>query len=85
MGLLPYVMQAGCFSLAAYIGQFSCAGRSQRATSFLMFDAGITRITDNRHHPTDVLSGAILGTVIAIIAVRGRLVGRPEKTTRLAH
>ncbi|CAF3057085.1 unnamed protein product [Rotaria sp. Silwood2] len=31
---------------------------------------GITRITDNRHHATDVLSGAILGTVIAIIAVR---------------
>lgn len=34
--------------------------------------SGITRITDNRHHPTDVLSGAILGTVVAIIAV-----GRP--------
>ncbi|CAF4675051.1 unnamed protein product [Rotaria sp. Silwood1] len=29
---------------------------------------GITRITDNRHHGTDVLSGAILGTAIAIIA-----------------
>ncbi|CAF4279531.1 unnamed protein product, partial [Rotaria sordida] len=29
---------------------------------------GITRITDNRHHPTDVLSGAILGTVMATIA-----------------
>ncbi|CAF0761073.1 unnamed protein product [Adineta steineri] len=31
---------------------------------------GITRITDNRHHATDVLSGAILGTVVAIIAFR---------------
>jgi len=31
---------------------------------------GITRVTDNRHHPTDVLSGAILGTVVAIIAFR---------------
>ncbi|CAF0971743.1 unnamed protein product [Adineta ricciae] len=31
---------------------------------------GITRITDNRHHPTDVLAGAILGTGIAIIAFR---------------
>ena len=48
-----------------------------------MFDAGITRITDNRHHPTDVLSGAILGTVIAIIAVRRRLVECVEK--RAAH
>jgi membrane-associated phospholipid phosphatase len=31
---------------------------------------GITRITDFYHHPTDVLAGAILGTIIAIIAVR---------------
>ncbi|CAF1314249.1 unnamed protein product [Rotaria sp. Silwood1] len=31
---------------------------------------GITRITDNRHHPTDVLGGAILGTVVATIAFR---------------
>ncbi|CAF4060839.1 unnamed protein product, partial [Rotaria magnacalcarata] len=31
---------------------------------------GITRITDNRHHPTDVLAGAILGTFVAIIAFR---------------
>jgi membrane-associated phospholipid phosphatase len=31
---------------------------------------GFTRITDNRHHDTDVLAGGILGTVIAIIAVR---------------
>lgn len=31
---------------------------------------GITRITDNRHHPTDVLGGAILGSVVAIIAFR---------------
>ncbi|CAF1093839.1 unnamed protein product [Adineta ricciae] len=31
---------------------------------------GITRITDNRHHATDVLSGAILGTVVAVIAFR---------------
>jgi phosphatidate phosphatase len=31
---------------------------------------GITRITDNRHHPTDVLGGAILGTFIAVIAFR---------------
>ncbi|CAF1011448.1 unnamed protein product [Rotaria sordida] len=31
---------------------------------------GITRITDNRHHPTDVLSGAILGTIMAAIAFR---------------
>ncbi|CAF3145574.1 unnamed protein product [Rotaria socialis] len=31
---------------------------------------GITRITDNRHHPTDVLGGAILGTFVAIIAFR---------------
>ncbi|CAF1015006.1 unnamed protein product [Rotaria magnacalcarata] len=30
----------------------------------------ITRVTDHRHHPTDVLSGAILGSVIAIIAFR---------------
>ena len=30
----------------------------------------ITRVTDHRHHGTDVLAGAILGTVIAIIAVR---------------
>ncbi|CAF0930186.1 unnamed protein product [Adineta steineri] len=49
-GLLPYLMEIGCFALAAYIG--------------------ITRITDHRHHPTDVLGGAILGTVIAIIAFR---------------
>jgi membrane-associated phospholipid phosphatase len=31
---------------------------------------GITRITDNRHHPTDVLAGGVLGSVIAIVAVR---------------
>jgi len=31
---------------------------------------GITRISDNRHHPTDVLAGAILGSFIAIIGVR---------------
>jgi len=31
---------------------------------------GITRITDNRHHGTDVLGGAILGTIVAIIAFR---------------
>jgi phosphatidate phosphatase len=31
---------------------------------------GITRITDNRHHATDVLGGAILGTFVAIIAFR---------------
>ncbi|CAF1089501.1 unnamed protein product [Rotaria sordida] len=31
---------------------------------------GITRITDNRHHATDVLSGAILGTVVAFIGFR---------------
>jgi len=34
-----------------------------------MFE-GITRITDFCHHPSDVLAGAILGTIIAIIAVR---------------
>jgi len=48
LGLFPYIFQAGCFALAAYIG--------------------ITRITDNRHHPTDVLAGSILGTFIAIVA-----------------
>jgi len=31
---------------------------------------GITRITDNRHHATDVLGGAILGTFVAVVAVR---------------
>ncbi|CAF1012144.1 unnamed protein product [Rotaria sp. Silwood1] len=31
---------------------------------------GITRITDNRHHATDVLGGAILGTTVAFIAFR---------------
>ena len=34
-----------------------------------VFFSGITRITDNRHHPTDVLAGAILGTLVALIAV----------------
>ncbi|CAM4852697.1 unnamed protein product [Rotaria socialis] len=48
IGLFPYVLEMGCFALAAYIS--------------------ITRVTDHRHHPTDVLSGAILGSVIAIIA-----------------
>ncbi|UJR14055.1 hypothetical protein I4U23_001052 [Adineta vaga] len=50
LGLITYLMETGCFALAAYIG--------------------ITRVTDNRHHPTDVLGGAILGTGIAIIAFR---------------
>lgn len=31
---------------------------------------GFTRISDNRHHPTDVLAGAILGSFIAVIAFR---------------
>ena len=26
----------------------------------------LSRVTDNKHHPTDVLSGAILGTSVAI-------------------
>jgi len=50
IGLLPYVLETGCFGVAAYIG--------------------ITRITDYRHHDTDVIAGAILGTVVAIIAFR---------------
>jgi len=50
IGFVPYILETGCFGLAAYIG--------------------ITRVTDNRHHGTDVLAGAILGTVIAIIAFR---------------
>ena len=37
---------------------------------FFVACLGITRITDNRHHPTDVLGGAILGTIVAIIGVR---------------
>ena len=30
----------------------------------------ITRVTDNKHHPTDVLAGALLGTSVAL-AVSG--------------
>jgi len=36
----------------------------------LVIFQGITRITDNRHHATDVLGGAILGTFVAVVAVR---------------
>lgn len=35
-----------------------------------MYSLGITRVTDNRHHPTDVIAGSILGTLVAILAVR---------------
>jgi diacylglycerol diphosphate phosphatase/phosphatidate phosphatase len=31
---------------------------------------GVTRMTDYRHHPTDVIAGAILGTIVAILAYR---------------
>ncbi|CAF2994059.1 unnamed protein product [Rotaria sp. Silwood2] len=42
---------------------------------------GITRITDNRHHPTDVLGGAILGTAVAFIAFR-YMIGSFKKFVR---
>ncbi len=58
-----------CFALAAYIGLYWFDSIYLKDFSF-SFVKGITRITDNRHHATDVLSGAILGTAIAIIAVR---------------
>lgn len=69
MGLFPYVMQMLCFALAAYIGMRSFEYLHAREKCSHSF-SGITRVTDNRHHATDVLSGAILGTVVAIIAVR---------------
>lgn len=58
-----------CFALASYIGSLLRTIILPLSIVTLRFDLGITRITDNRHHPTDVLAGAILGTVIAIIAV----------------
>jgi len=41
---------------------------------------GITRITDNRHHATDVIGGSILGLIIAIIAFR-YMVGSFRRST----
>ena len=29
----------------------------------------ISRVTDNKHHPTDVLAGAVLGLTIAALAL----------------
>ena len=29
----------------------------------------ISRVTDNKHHPTDVLAGAVLGLTIASLAL----------------
>ena len=80
IGLFPYVMQMLCFALASYIGEWKVNPVSLQTHWYSLF-AGITRITDNRHHATDVLSGAILGTVVAIIGVSLRcrsllLIGR---------
>ena len=29
----------------------------------------ISRVTDNKHHPTDVLAGALLGLALALLAL----------------
>lgn len=29
----------------------------------------ITRITDHRHHPSDVIAGGLLGTLVAVVSV----------------
>nr|CDS34503.1 lipid phosphate phosphohydrolase 3 [Hymenolepis microstoma] len=34
------------------------------------FYVGLTRITDNKHHPHDVLVGFIIGAAVAIFTVR---------------
>lgn len=69
LGLFPYIFQAGCFALAAYIGSILITLRNFSFWPWKSQCLGITRITDNRHHPTDVLAGSILGTFIAIVAV----------------
>jgi phosphatidate phosphatase len=32
----------------------------------MAFFTGLSRVSDNKHHPTDVLAGALLGTVVAV-------------------
>ena len=29
----------------------------------------ISRVTDNKHHPTDVLAGAVLGLTVALLSL----------------
>lgn len=66
---MPNVIEMCSFALAAYISKCFLLIVITIKDSFISFQ-GITRITDNRHHVTDVLSGAILGTAIAIMTVR---------------
>ncbi|CAF0871689.1 unnamed protein product [Didymodactylos carnosus] len=63
--LALYIHQVWCYrniGLFPYIVQTGCVALA----AFI----GITRITDHRHHPTDVLAGSLLGTIVAIIAFR---------------
>jgi hypothetical protein len=39
---------------------------------------GISRITDHKHHPTDVMAGAVLGAVMAVATVHRILVADTE-------
>ncbi|CAF1062906.1 unnamed protein product [Didymodactylos carnosus] len=63
--LALYIYKVWCWR---NIGMFPCV--AQVGCAALAAYIGITRVTDHRHHPTDVLGGSILGTVVAIIAFR---------------
>jgi hypothetical protein len=41
----------------------------------------ISRITDHKHHPTDVMAGAVLGSVLAAATVHRILVAGGTATT----
>jgi hypothetical protein len=45
----------------------------------------ISRITDHKHHPTDVMAGAVLGSVLAAATVHRILVAGGTAATHHRH
>jgi hypothetical protein len=45
----------------------------------------ISRITDHKHHPTDVMAGAVLGSVLAAATVHRILVAGGTSATHHRH
>jgi len=44
-----------------------------------MISVGISRVTDNKHHPTDVIAGMVLGSIMAIVTIHGFRESKEEK------